>query len=135
MKSNFVIISSLIKYIYRRYQKPFLFKNAFYRYLRVNYYNKKNINVSIIKSLILTSESHLLSTNSTYESSKDFVIKDANNFSKIVYLINIDRSIAKYIFREFHYVIAIIQFFLLEILYDLYFNTRYIISLINRAFL
>ena len=135
MKSNFVVTSSSIKYVYRRYQKPFLFKNALYRYLRVDYYNKKDINVLIAKSLISTSEPYSSSTNSTCESPKDSAIKDANNFNKIVYSTSIDRSITRYIFRGFHYVTAMIQFFLLEILYDLYFDTKCIISLIDRAFL
>ena len=42
---------------------------------------------------------------------------------------------AEYVFRGFHYVIAMIQFFLLGILYDLCFDTRCIMSLIDRAFL
>ena len=50
-------------------------------------------------------------------------MKEADNSSKIVYSISIDRSIEGYAFRGFHYVIAMVQFFLLGILYDLYFDT------------
>ena len=40
-----------------------------------------------------------------------------------------------YVFREFYYVTIIIQLFFLNLLYNLYFNIKYIISLINRTFL
>ena len=113
----------------------FLFKNILYRYLRVEYYNKKDINVLIVELSILISESYSLLIYSIYKSSKSFTIKEINNFNKIIYLINIDRLITRYIFRDFYYVIAIIQFFLLNILYNLYFDIRYIINLIDRVFL
>ena len=135
MKSNFVTILSSIKHVYRRYQKLFSFKNALYYYLRVEYYNKKDINVLIIELSILISESHSSLTHSICETLKSFVIKETNDSSNIIYLISIDRLITRYIFRGFHYIIIIMQFFLLKILYDLYFNIRYIISLIDRVFL
>ena len=37
--------------------------------------------------------------------------------------------------REFYYVIIIVKLFFLELLYNLYFNIEYIMSLINRTFL
>ena len=62
-------------------------------------------------------------------------MKETNNFGKIIYFLSIDQSIKSYIFREFYYIIAIIQFFFLGLLYNLYFNIKYIISLIDRVFL
>ena len=135
MESNFVATSSSIKHVYRRCQKPFLFKNALYRHLRADHYNKKDINVSIAESLIPMSEPHSSSTDPTCESPEDSAMKGADDSSKIVYSISTDRPITGYAFRGFHYVTAMIQFFLLGILYDLCFDTRCIMSLIDRAFL
>ena len=55
---------------------------SLHRDLRFEYYNKLDINSSIVKLLISTSESP-----------KSFIIKEANNSSKIVYSISTDRSI------------------------------------------
>ena len=58
-----------------------------------------------------------------------------SNKDKVIYFFSTNKSIKDYIFKEYYYIIILILFVLLEILYNLYFNIDYIISLINRAFL
>ena len=53
----------------------------------------------------------------------------------VIRFTSIDKLVEDYIFREFRYVITIISLIFLEILYNLYFDIDYIISLINRKFL
>lgn len=54
---------------------------------------------------------------------------------EIIYFISIDTFIKGYTFRGFYYVIIKIQLFLLGLSYNLCFDIRYIISLVDRAFI
>ena len=63
------------------------------------------------------------------------VLSVTPNKDKVIYFSSTNKPIKGYIFRGYYYITILISFVLLEILYNLYFNIGYTISLINRAFL
>ena len=87
---------------------------------RPNKYFK--LNFLIIKSFIINNSSTI---------KKAEVLLITSSKDKVIYFFSTNKPVKGYIFRRYYYIIILILFILLEILYNLYFNIDYIISLIN----
>ena len=133
MKSYFIVARSVLKFKCRRCNKIFQFNNSLYYYIRIDIYSKE-VELEVEYKLLIAITNFViyiikLTTNNVV------AVNEISLISNIIHFLSIDQSIKNYIFREFYYVTAIIQLFFLNLLYNLYFNIKYIISLINRTFL
>ena len=133
MKSYFIVARLASKFKYRRCNKIFQFNNSLHRYIRINIYSKEVELEVEYKLLIATTDFVAYIIKST--TNNVVAIDKISLISNIIYFLSIDQPIKNYAFREFHYVTAMIQLFFLNLLYNLCFNIKYIISLINKTFL
>ena len=85
------------------------------------------------KSLIASADFAIYNIKSTTNNAVS--AGETASISKIIHFLSTNQSVESYIFRGFHYVTAMVQLFFLDLLYDLCFDIRCIMSLINRTFL
>ena len=133
MKSYFIAARPASKFKCKRYNKVFQFNNLLHRYIRTNIHYKKVESEVENKSLIATANFVVYIIKST--TNNVVVVGETSLILNIIHFSSIDQPIKSYAFREFHYVTAMIQLFFLNLLYDLCFDIKCIISLIDRTFL
>ena len=116
-----------------------------HKHIRITYNSKQSSRAAIKTTTLSTSivlaiftivtKVEILKLEDTKELETTFhALKTIFYTSKVIYFNIIDFSKEDYTFRDYRFVIVVIIFFLVGEGYELYFDTKYIISLINQKF-
>ena len=131
---NFVKTHFLTKlvqsYRYRFYNADFVFDNQLYKHLRI-IYNKSRFS---IKNIIVVNFEFINKFIIIISATKTFLLITFHA-SKIVHLNITNIMTKKYAFRKYRFVIILIIFVLIKQDYEICFDTKYIMNLIDRKFL